>query len=111
MRFTLHKKDSRTAARLGTLETPHGIIETPIFMPVATHAAMKPLTPPQIAETGAQIILSNTYHLHLQPGENLIKKAGGSTSLWGGIVQFSLILVVFRFSLTQKTHNRRWGFL
>ena len=83
MRFTLHKKDSRTAARLGTVETPHGAIETPIFMPVATHAAMKPLTPPQIVETGAQILLSNTYHLHLQPGENLIKKAGGLHKFMG----------------------------
>lgn len=77
MNFTLLKKDSRTAARLGIVSTPHGDIQTPIFMPVATHGAMKPLTPAQITETGAQIILSNTYHLHLQPGEGLVKKAGG----------------------------------
>lgn len=77
MEFKLLKKDPHSAARLGILSTPHGDIQTPIFMPVATHGAMKPLTPAQIVETGAQIILSNTYHLHLQPGEGLIKKAGG----------------------------------
>jgi queuine tRNA-ribosyltransferase len=77
MEFTLLKKDRESAARLGMLATPHGDIPTPIFMPVATHGAMKPLTPAQIEETGARIILSNTYHLHLQPGEGLVKKAGG----------------------------------
>jgi queuine tRNA-ribosyltransferase len=77
MHFSLLKKDKNSDARLGVLTTPHGEIQTPIFMPVATHGAMKPLTPAQIEETGAQIILSNTYHLHLQPGEGLVKKAGG----------------------------------
>ncbi len=77
MKFRLIKKDSSSNARLGILQTGHGEIETPVFMPVATHGAMKPLTPAQITETGAQIILSNTYHLHLQPGEDLVKKAGG----------------------------------
>ncbi|NVN92278.1 MAG: tRNA guanosine(34) transglycosylase Tgt [Desulfuromonadales bacterium] len=77
MKFKLIKKDPKSSARLGIITTPHGDIQTPIFMPVATHGAMKPLTPAQISETGAQIILSNTYHLHLQPGEGLVKKAGG----------------------------------
>lgn len=77
MKFTLLKKDRSSEARLGILSTSRGDIQTPIFMPVATHGAMKPLTPAQITETGAQIILSNTYHLHLQPGEGLVKKAGG----------------------------------
>ncbi|MBI2353951.1 MAG: tRNA guanosine(34) transglycosylase Tgt [Deltaproteobacteria bacterium] len=77
MEFRLLKKDKQSAARLGVLTTAHGEIPTPIFMPVATHGAMKPLTPAQIEETGARIILSNTYHLHLQPGEGLVKKAGG----------------------------------
>lgn len=100
MKFKLLKKDPDSHARLGLLETAHGEIETPIFMPVATHGAMKPLTPTQIHETGAQIILSNTYHLHLQPGEGLIKKAGGLHSFmaWnkpiltdsGGFQVFSL---------------------
>jgi queuine tRNA-ribosyltransferase len=77
MKFTLLKTDTKTAARRGRLETPHGIIETPIFMPVGTHAAMKAMTPEQVSTTGAQIILSNTYHLHLRPGEGLVEKAGG----------------------------------
>lgn len=77
MKFSLLATDKTTAARRGRIETPHGTIETPIFMPVGTHAAMKAMTPEQVRETGAQIILSNTYHLHLRPGEGLIEKAGG----------------------------------
>ncbi|MFO7578525.1 MAG: tRNA guanosine(34) transglycosylase Tgt [Pelovirga sp.] len=76
-RFTLISEDPHSGARRGRLETPHGSIETPIFMPVGTHGALKAMTPAQVEETGAQIILSNTYHLHLKPGEALIKKAGG----------------------------------
>ncbi len=75
--FDLLYTDSETGARRGRLKTPHGVIETPIFMPVGTHAAMKAMTPAQVADTGAQIILSNTYHLHLKPGEGLVQKAGG----------------------------------
>src|SRR6266581_2992769 len=77
MQFKLIKKDKTTAARRGTLTTPHGVIETPIFMPVGTHAAVKAMTPVQVEECGAQIILANTYHLHLRPGEGLVEKAGG----------------------------------
>jgi queuine tRNA-ribosyltransferase len=76
-RFTLLNEDPATRARRGRLETPHGTIETPIFMPVGTHGALKAMTPAQVEETEAQIILSNTYHLHLKPGEGLVKKAGG----------------------------------
>lgn len=86
MKFKLTKKDPSCSARRGTLTTPHGTIETPIFMPVGTHAAMKAMTPIQVRETGAQIILSNTYHLHLRPGEELVAKAGGLHSFmaWDG---------------------------
>ncbi|BCR05235.1 queuine tRNA-ribosyltransferase [Desulfuromonas versatilis] len=77
LQFELLAKDKSTAARRGRITTPHGVIETPIFMPVGTHAAMKAMTPAQVEETGAQIILSNTYHLHLKPGEGLVQKAGG----------------------------------
>ncbi len=83
MKFKLLKTDPHSSARLGIISTSHGDIQTPIFMPVATHGAMKPLTPAQIMETGAQIILSNTYHLHLQPGEGLVKKAGGLHKFMG----------------------------
>jgi queuine tRNA-ribosyltransferase len=75
--FSLLCTDRHTAARRGRLTTPHGIIETPIFMPVGTHAAVKAMTPAQVEEAGAQIILANTYHLHLKPGESLVRKAGG----------------------------------
>src|SRR5690242_14985050 len=77
MRFRLIKKDNKSAARRGSLITPHGTIETPIFMPVGTHAAMKAMTPQQVSECGAQIILANTYHLHLRPGDGVVEKAGG----------------------------------
>jgi len=75
--FELLHKDRSSRARRGRVTTPHGVIETPIFMPVGTHAALKALTPAQVEETGAQIILANTYHLHLKPGEGLVEKAGG----------------------------------
>lgn len=76
-RFELLATDCATRARRGRLHTPHGTIETPIFMPVGTHGALKAMTTAQVLETGAQIILSNTYHLHLKPGEQLVAKAGG----------------------------------
>lgn len=66
-----------TQARAGIFSTPHGIVETPRFMPVGTLATVKAVTPSQLAATGAQMVLANTYHLHLQPGEQLIAKAGG----------------------------------
>ncbi len=64
-------------ARAGRFETPHGAFDTPAFMPVGTHGAVKALTPEQVRATGAQIVLSNTYHLHLRPGEGLVQKMGG----------------------------------
>ena len=77
LKFELLAKDQKTRARRGRVTTPHGIIETPIFMPVGTHGALKAMTPAQVDDAGAQIILSNTYHLHLKPGEGLVEKAGG----------------------------------
>lgn len=71
------KEDSRTRARLGKLHTPHGVIDTPVFMPVGTQATVKTLTPEELKELGAGIILSNTYHLFLRPGQDLIREAGG----------------------------------
>ncbi len=67
----------QTGARRGRLHTPHDVIETPIFMPVGTQASVKTMSPDELKDCGAQIILSNTYHLHLRPGEELVKKAGG----------------------------------
>jgi queuine tRNA-ribosyltransferase len=73
--FTLHK--STGLGRRATLQTPHGDIETPFFMPVATAGAMKGITLPDLEELGAQILLCNTYHLHVQPGEAIVRDAGG----------------------------------
>lgn len=71
------KKDSRTRARRGRLHTPHGTIETPVFMPVGTQATVKAMRPEEVKDMGAEIILSNTYHLYLRPGDNIVKEAGG----------------------------------
>ena len=59
------------------METPHGTIQTPAFMPVGTHGALKALTPAQVADTGAEVVLANTYPLALRPGEALVEKLGG----------------------------------
>lgn len=66
-----------TQARAGIFSTPHGVVETPRFMPVGTLANVKTLTPDQLQATGAQMVLANTYHLHLQPGEDIVQQAGG----------------------------------
>ena len=75
--FRLLKKCGATRARAGLFTTPHGDIETPVFMPVGTNSVVKTLTKEQIESTGAQIILANSYHLYLKPGTELIKRAGG----------------------------------
>ena len=67
----------QTGARAGVFTTPHGVIHTPIFMPVGTNSAVKTLTSDQIMDTGAQIMLSNSYHLYLRAGTKLIKQFGG----------------------------------
>ena len=75
--FELLHVDKHTGARRGRLHTPHGVIETPVYMPVGTQASVKTMSPDELKDIGAQIILSNTYHLHLRPGEALVEKAGG----------------------------------
>jgi queuine tRNA-ribosyltransferase len=77
IRYELIKECKQSGARLGILHTPHGTIETPVFMPVGTQATVKAMTPEELKEINAGIILSNTYHLYLRPGHNLVKKAGG----------------------------------
>ena len=76
-KFEIIKECSKTGARAGLLHTPHGDIETPIFMPVGTQATVKGLKPEDLNSIGAQIILSNTYHLFLRPGHEIVKQAGG----------------------------------
>ena len=75
--YTLIKKEKNTKARVGRIKTNYGIVETPMFMPVGTKATVKGLSPEEVKETGSGIILANTYHLWLRPGEDLIAKAGG----------------------------------
>ena len=74
--YELVAEDRKTGARAGLLHTPHGVIKTPMFMPVGTQATVKTVTPEELEEMGAQIILSNTYHLFLRPGTELIHEAG-----------------------------------
>ena len=100
MKFDIHQTDPNTAARTGILETGHGSIKTPVFMPVGTVGAVKTMAPHELEGVGSQIILGNTYHLYLRPGTNIIHKAGGlhKFSTWsrpilsdsGGFQVFSL---------------------
>ncbi len=98
--FELIKTDPETGARAGILHTPHGDIETPVYMPVGTQATVKGMLPRDLKEIGSQIILANTYHLCMRPGDDLIARAGGLHSFmnWdrpiltdsGGFQVFSL---------------------
>ena len=75
--FQVRATDATTAARAAVFTTPHGVVETPMFMPVGTRATVKGVTPDQLRQIGARIVLANTYHLFLRPGSDLIAEAGG----------------------------------
>ncbi|MCL2256467.1 MAG: tRNA guanosine(34) transglycosylase Tgt [Firmicutes bacterium] len=75
--FKLKHTCAQTGARVGEFSTPHGAIETPVFMPVGTQATVKGLSVEEVDKTGAQILLSNTYHLYMRPGQEIVKNAGG----------------------------------
>ena len=77
-KFTITNRKGQ--ARTGVFKTPHGLIETPVFMPVGTYGAVKTLSPEDLEKIGTQIILGNTYHLYLRPGDELIKNLGGLQS-------------------------------
>lgn len=77
MKFTVTTKDSRTSARCGVLQTDHGTVPTPVFMPVGTRASVKSVEPHELKEQHVHIILANTYHLYLRPGNDILLKAGG----------------------------------
>jgi len=81
--FKIIAKDKNTKARSGELTTPHGVLKTPLFFPVATQASVKTLSNEDIKECGTQAILSNTYHLYLRPGVDILKKAGGLHKFMG----------------------------
>src|SRR5437016_2129245 len=75
--FHLDHQSSDTAARAGRWVTPHGVVETPAFMPVGTSASLKGLTPDQLRQAGVQMVLANTYHLALRPGAEIVAEMGG----------------------------------
>jgi queuine tRNA-ribosyltransferase len=75
--FKVVKEDKNSNARVGVIKTPHGEVNTPVFMPVGTQASVKTLSSQDLEEVGAKIILGNTYHLYLRPGHKLVEKAGG----------------------------------
>ena len=77
IRYEHIKTGKQSGARLGIVHTPHGSFETPAFMPVGTQATVKTMSPEEIKEMDAGIILSNTYHLWLRPGNEIVKEAGG----------------------------------
>lgn len=81
--FTLEKRVPKSGARAGTITTPHGTIQTPAFTPVGTKANVKGILPRTLQELGAQVVLANTYHLYLQPGEEIVKEAGGLGAFMG----------------------------
>src|ERR1051325_9373717 len=75
--FELLKTDAHTKARLGKLTTAHGVVDTPVYMPVGTQGSVKAIDPRELREMGTQIILGNTYHLNIRPGMDIIRMAGG----------------------------------
>ena len=88
IKYQLVKKDPRSMARLGVVTTPHSTFETPMFMPVGTQATVKTMSPEELTDCGAKIILGNTYHLWNQPGHKIIEEAGGLHKFmnWNGSI-------------------------
>ena len=86
LKFTIEKKLPNTLGRVGILETKHGVIHTPAFVTVGTKATVKSLTSEEVKATGAEVVLANTYHLYLQPGDEVVKKLGGLNKMmnWAG---------------------------
>ncbi len=106
--FSLIHKDKNSKARLGKLITAHGEIDTPCFMPVGTQGTVKTLSPAELKESGAQIMLSNAYHLFLRPGTGVIKKAGGLHAFmsWPGpILTDSGGYQIFSLALLRKVND------
>jgi queuine tRNA-ribosyltransferase len=83
VRFTLLHQDPASGARVGRLDTPHGAVETPAFMPVGTRASVKGVTPDQLVAIGTRMVLANTYHLALRPGEEVVRALGGLHAFMG----------------------------
>ena len=121
VRYELLHECKQTGARRGVIHTPHGDIQTPIFMPVGTQATVKSMTPEELEEVKAQIILSNTYHLYLRPGQEIVRQAGGLHKFmkWnrpiltdsGGFQVFSLGDYPSTYEYTKESMERttRWA--
>ena len=113
MRFEIVHTCKQSGARVGKLYTEHGVIDTPCFMPVGTRATVKGLSPEEVKATGAQILLSNTYHLYLRPGHELIERAGGLHKFmnWdGAILTDSGGFQVFSLSPLRKVTDEGMSF-
>ena len=103
--FTVTKECKNSRARLGQLETTHGVIQTPVFMPVGTQATVKTTTPHELEELGVEIILSNTYHLYLRPGSDVVAEAGGLHQFMGWNHLSSRIAADFRYLALVPAEN------
>ncbi len=82
LEFRVHKKCLVSRARTGEITTSHGKFATPVFMPVGTQGSVRAVSPEELVESGARIILANTYHLYLRPGHRIIEKLGGAAPLY-----------------------------
>lgn len=110
--FTIDHKDKKSKARAGVLHTPHGEVHTPMFVPVGTQASVKTLTPDDLKQLGAEIVLANTYHLHLRPGEDVVEKMGGLAKFmsWHGpTMTDSGGFQVFSLGTAQKAGKKKVG--
>ena len=106
--FELIHRDKNSQARLAKLGTLHGVIQTPCFMPVGTQGTVKAISPAELKEAGAEIVLSNAYHLFLRPGMDVIKKAGGLHNFmsWQGpILTDSGGYQIFSLALLRKIRD------
>src|SRR3989344_7587683 len=81
--FEIIKSDSKSKARLGRINTAHGVVRTPAFLPIGTHGSVKAVTCEELKFWGAEMVLANTYHLSVRPGDLLIRKAGGLHKFMG----------------------------
>lgn len=81
--FIIEKEDAQTAARIGKLSTPHGIVNTPMFVPVATKGTVKTLTSKELVDMGAEILIVNAFHMHLLPGADVVRDLGGLHAFMG----------------------------
>ena len=98
MKFELLTKDPRTRARRGRLHLAHGVVETPVFMPVGTQATVKAMTPDQLRSLSVEILLCNSYHLMLRPGHESVVGSVDCINSWDGTVRYLLIAVGIRYS-------------